>query len=1002
MRLLRFLTLGLLLIAIASAITVSYAIRNRNLLVRSVLARIGQRTGFQINVSGTRLRFRNHLIIVLENPQVLMGGHEIARLTDILAVVSYHTLLHGNGLPLYSIVLDHPVVRIPARTAGVTAGGLPRLDASAVETLKWGLDAISDVALRLEVDEAALTGPDNTPLVDHLDITAYREHRRPGDWPWLVSFDAGWQHAPIDGLRVAGNIRLGGAAREDAEAISSGRAWFWGLGLGGFDLGVAQADGQMQGSIRMALSPGGELSGNADLDLRQLALHGKSLTEPIALGDYSLRTAYHATPDKIDFSGLAIDHGGQQTLAGALTVSQPYTDARTAAFTVGGLKLDLTQVAAELHAIAGVPPALIEYAQRLRSGQFALTQASLSTVEPVRNWTAATIRNNLSVEAALSGVSLVAPPELKLPAVENFEASLSYARSILELRQGSAAIGKSSLSDLDARADLGGARGLVPYTLRLRGGVELAELYAAAEQRLRTMGVNLADRVESVRGQAPIELFAAGEIGGMGWREPRQYLARIDLGRTEVSFKDAPGPIAVRSGGLAIRPGRITAESIVAVPPKGGNIVVDGTIDAKPQFPALHNFSVELHQVRVEQWLSRWMDPDQFSASGAIGGRVVANSGAARGSAPVMTGKLTMGEGQIGLGFLRAPIVTQSATLTLDGKGLQLAVPSGRLEGAPVDFKFALADFAHPQLRIDSSAERLDFEVMRFIRLPWSQAPAPKFFPIPVSGHIEARDANFDVVTMSKVGADFSRDQTDWRVDKFTARMFGGRADLEISGRARDDWIHVKGTIAGMNAASVFGLAEDPPPIAGELYAKADLWADTSVDFFHTLAGNLAVEVRDGTLNRFTLLTRILSFIDLKNWIMADFPDPRAAGIPFKTLAADFKGRDGDFYTDNLKLNGPIMDVAARGNVAVGDTATMDMRISLIPFNTVNWIVSKIPLMGGNIASGTSGLVAAYFQVQGPVKNPSVVPKPITSVTEFVIKTLSLPINILAPDTIKR
>jgi hypothetical protein len=96
------------------------------------------------------------------------------------------------------------------------------------------------------------------------------------------------------------------------------------------------------------------------------------------------------------------------------------------------------------------------------------------------------------------------------------------------------------------------------------------------------------------------------------------------------------------------------------------------------------------------------------------------------------------------------------------------------------------------------------------------------------------------------------------------------------------------------------------------------------------------------------------------------------------------------------------MDIIARGNVTFGTSTTMDMRIGLIPFNTVNWIVSKIPLMGGNLASGSSGLVAAYFQVKGPVSNPSVSPKPITSVTEFVIKTLSLPINIIAPNTINR
>jgi len=46
-------------------------------------------------------------------------------------------------------------------------------------------------------------------------------------------------------------------------------------------------------------------------------------------------------------------------------------------------------------------------------------------------------------------------------------------------------------------------------------------------------------------------------------------------------------------------------------------------------------------------------------------------------------------------------------------------------------------------------------------------------------------------------------------------------------------------------------------------------------------------------------------------------------------------------------------------------------------------------------------LVAAYFHVKGPVSDPSILPKPITSVANFVKKTLGMPINIIRPNTIK-
>jgi len=410
---------------------------------------------------------------------------------------------------------------------------------------------------------------------------------------------------------------------------------------------------------------------------------------------------------------------------------------------------------------------------------------------------------------------------------------------------------------------------------------------------------------------------------------------------------------------------------------------------------------VELHGVEAAKWLPLAVDPEQLAAKGRVGGRLVLDSQAAT-AMPKVTGKLTLGPGELQLGFLRSPMTLESATLTFDGKGLALDLPSSRLEGSPLDFKLTLADFAQPQLRIDAKAAKLDFEVMRFIRLPWSPRTPPHFFPVPAMGHIQAAAANFDKLAMTDVSTDFMHNDTDWAVQNFTARAFEGRADLNITGRARDDWIHINGRLLGLNTASLFTLSGKikHSPILGRLYATGDLWANTDVDFFNTLAGSAAVNVVDGTLDKFTLLTRVLGLLDLKNWITAQIPDPRAVGIPFKNLSATFKGQRGDFYTDDLRVEGPVMDITARGDIQFGDS-TMDMELSLIPFNTANWIVKQIPIIGNNLASGSQGLVAAYFHVSGPVSDPKVMPKPITSVAEFVIKTLSLPINILAPHTIK-
>jgi hypothetical protein len=224
--------------------------------------------------------------------------------------------------------------------------------------------------------------------------------------------------------------------------------------------------------------------------------------------------------------------------------------------------------------------------------------------------------------------------------------------------------------------------------------------------------------------------------------------------------------------------------------------------------------------------------------------------------------------------------------------------------------------------------------------------------------------------------------------------MFDGRAQMEFSGRGRDDWINVKGRINSVQAGPLFSLADpqSEPPLSGRLSVKGDLWADSNTDFFRTMAGTLSVEVDDGVLHKFALLSSILGYIDLKTWLSAKVPDPRLSGVPFQTLTADFKGRDGDFYSDNLLLRGPVMNISALGHMRLDD-GNIDMQVGMVPFKTVNWLMAKVPIIGGGLSS--DHFVAAYFHVTGPLSHPHVVPQPITSVAFFLTNVLKLPLNII-------
>jgi len=1005
MRFVRKLVASLLVVIIVAGGAAAIVLHNRAGIVRIVLAQINAATGLNIVPAGTHVAFGNHLVVRLVHPRIYLHGVEVARVDDLRAVISYHAIVHSNGLPLYALALDHPIFRVPASLAGVTPAGLPKPDVNAANRLLAALDALSGVTHRVELFNAVLHDVDGAPLIDNLTWVAYREHRRPGHWPWIMSFNAQWHHAPYDGLQLIGQVRLGAEPGTAGEIIAAGRTSFTGFKLARFPGPDAiMATGTIDGRTRFALRQNGELSGTADSTLEQIGLRGRPFTGPIGIGDFSLHTEYSASTERIDLGRISLTRNGVRLADGECIVGQPYDAARTVALRLSGARLALADLSAQLRYFKAVPAWFSDAARRLTAGQLVLDGAAFAPAKPLRDWSAKTLRGALTVHATLSGAAIDSPADLKLPPIHALAASFDYTAGVVAITKGTARLGNSTVAGIDAEADLRGAPASIKYRIRGHGALEAAELYPSADKILSVSAPDLARRLQRVSGTSAVKFAASGRIANLAWSPPDDYLATISPRRIEFEFAGVPGAIVIESGGVSVRPGAIDLAQLLAATDTrgGGSVMLNGTIVPARPTPALRSFVIVAHELRAGTWIPLMVEAKELTVHGAISGRLTADSDLRTGGAPVISGRLTMGPGDLQFGFLRAPLVTRSATLALDGKGMNLELPAATLEGHPVDFKLQLTDFAHPLLHIDAKAAALDFEVLTFIRLPWSPEGTVSFFALPVDGHIEALRANFGKLPMRRVSLDFNRESGQWHVANFVAGALGGKLKFDVSGLSgADNWINIRGHIDEIDAAALCTLAgEKTPALTGQITAAAKLRANTDVDFFNTLEGDIALQVHRGTLNRFALVARIMSFIDLKNWLTAHLPDANATGIPFTSITAGFKGNAGDFTTRDLHLSGPVMHIKATGDVRLSNS-TVNMEVSVIPFDTMNWLVEHIPIIGYNLAAGSKGLVAAYFDVRGPISNPSVVPKPITSFAEFVAKTLSIPINVIVPNTIK-
>jgi hypothetical protein len=1001
MRLLRLAAVSALLLIILIGGTAALILSNQARLVVYVLASINKRTGVQIIPRSSSVHLSTHLIVVLNQPQVIDNGHELVKLKLLSAVISYHSIFTGTGLPLYRLTATSPEITLPVASTNPAAFSIPRPGTPMIDALQDSLHALTRICWRVEADDATVRYSDGSPVADHVGIVAFRTRREP--YRWRLGFSGALLGARVSGAHFSGKFSLGTSSTSRPGEFGHGEVWTWDVPLEGIEAEGFTLVGAVRNNLKYSIHDDGTVTGELDAAAQSLLLKSARLAAPQDLGEYSLHAGFEITDGKYAFNQIVLRRVNTPLLSADTVLMGPDSEKPQLGIRLGGFHLDAATVKQKLQAVRHLPADFVNMLNRLGPGKVTVGGATLSAaLEEIKTAPLDTIRKNLVVSGSIQDVGFAIPSDTKLPPVSGLSAQLSYSKGLLTISQGTAKFGNSNVHDLVATTNLANGVEGADYKGSVNVDADLAELYPAIARSLELYQLQQRDRLANLSGRVNLAATASGKLSVKTRLPPKTYQVRADAIGTVVTIKGSPGPLKVSRGTITINPDSVKFDRLMLAA-TGGDATLDGGVSFVKQGFVLRDVTLGLHDFPSETWLSLLVDPSDFSVSGPIGGRVVVNSDPKNPTNMTPEGKLTLANGNVKFNFLRSPIIVQGATLTMHRKQVVLAMPGSKLEDSAINFKVTVADYTHPTIRIDALVQKLDLEVMKFVRMPWSPAEPPIHFPVPCSGHIEARAANLAAFQMTDVATDFTRSPLgDWRVYNMSGTAYRGKMKLELVGRAPDNWMHMMASATDMDPAPLFmlGGTNKQSPLLGHLFLAVDLWGNTDSNFFETLAGDMTITVRDGTLNKFTLLSRLLSFIDIKNWLSAQIPDPRVAGVPFKTIFTDFKGKGGLFYTDNFVLKGPVMDITASGSVQFG-AGTLDMQVGMFPFDTVDWVLNHIPLIGQRIGEGTGKMVAAYFHVKGPISDPSILPQPLSSVTNFIKKTLGMPINIIRPNTIK-
>ena len=171
--------------------------------------------------------------------------------------------------------------------------------------------------------------------------------------------------------------------------------------------------------------------------------------------------------------------------------------------------------------------------------------------------------------------------------------------------------------------------------------------------------------------------------------------------------------------------------------------------------------------------------------------------------------------------------------------------------------------------------------------------------------------------------------------------------------------------------------------LSGDLRADVLLSATRGVKpVARGMNGYVNIATGKGRLWKFGFLSDIFSIVNI-----ISIDELFESGLQHKGIDGHFNMVDGVLTTEDLVMDSDTLRMSAVGEI---DTAasTIYATLALHPFVTIDKIISNIPLAGWIITGEKESAVSLYFEMEGPLKDPDVMPLPVESMTENIFGIL--------------
>ena len=143
-----------------------------------------------------------------------------------------------------------------------------------------------------------------------------------------------------------------------------------------------------------------------------------------------------------------------------------------------------------------------------------------------------------------------------------------------------------------------------------------------------------------------------------------------------------------------------------------------------------------------------------------------------------------------------------------------------------------------------------------------------------------------------------------------------------------------------------------------------------------SLNGRLRLEIEEGVIERFNILSKIFSLLNVSQLLGGRLPDLRTKGLPFHRIMANIYVQNGIASTDDFVVYSDAMKITLIGKVDLGKKQ-IDARIGIHPLVTLDAMLSKVPIAGYVLTGKDKAFLAYIYEVRGDLDDPKIEAIPI-------------------------